>query len=128
MVSVKCLSALLTNISNIHTLGLLLGIGEETLAAIQSYYKNEEDKICHIVTLWLMRDPNDPVSQLRDALNSLKRQEIAQTLVLLTSLGMLHVRLNFSLVLRPFFAGRRKRPGIHCSCMHKLFHKISVKY
>ena len=89
MVSAKCLSALLNNVGRSHALGLLLGITEESLAAIESYYENEGDKICHVVTLWLMRDPDDPVTQLRDALNALEKQEIAQTLVLLTSLGKL---------------------------------------
>ena len=87
MVSMECLSALLKNIGDVYELGLLLGVSKETLAAIESYYENEGDKIRHVVTLWLMRDPDDPVTQLRDALNALEKQEIAQTLVLLTSLG-----------------------------------------
>ena len=75
------------NIGDIHTLGQLLGISEERLAAIEHYYENIEHKITHLVTLWLMRDPEDPVIQLRDALNALEKQEIARRLVLLTSLG-----------------------------------------
>ena len=34
-----------------------------------------------------MEDPDDPVKQLRDALNSLGKEDISQTLVLLSSLG-----------------------------------------
>ena len=85
--SIKCLCALLRNVGDIHTFGRLLGISEESLAAIEHYYENEGHKIQHIVTLWLMGDPNDPVTQLRDTLNALEKQETAQTLVLLTSLG-----------------------------------------
>ena len=75
------------NIGDIHTLGQLLGISEESLAAIEHYYEKKEHKITHLVTLWLMRDPEEPVAQLRDALNALEKQEIERRLVLLTSLG-----------------------------------------
>ena len=78
---------MLRNIGDIHTLGQLLGISEDSLAAIEHYYENEEHKITHLVTLWLMKDPEDPVAQLTEALNALEKQEIAQRLVLLTSLG-----------------------------------------
>ena len=89
MVSVKCLSALLKNTGSIDTLGQLLGITKETMAAIEDYYASDEHKISHVITLWLMRDPDNPVTQLRDALNVLEKQDVAQTLVLLTSLGNL---------------------------------------
>ena len=43
------------------------------------------------VIYWLMEDPDDPVKQLRDALNSLGKDDISQTLVLLSSLGNCNV-------------------------------------
>ena len=75
----------------------MLGISDESLAAIEHYYENEGHKIKHIVTLWLMGDPNDPVTQLRDALKALEKQETAQTLVQLTSLGSYLYRISKSL-------------------------------
>ena len=71
----------------IHSLGHLLEISEATLAAIDAYYDDTANKINHLLTVWLMEDPDDPVKQLRDALNSLGKDDISQTLVLLSSLG-----------------------------------------
>ena len=85
--SVPCLTALLRELEGIHSLGHLLEISEATLAAIDAYYDDTANKINHLLTVWLMEDPDDPVKQLRDALNSLGKDDISQTLVLLSSLG-----------------------------------------
>ena len=83
----ECLTALLKDVGNIHAFGQLLGIAESTLAAIESYYKQKELKISHMVSQLLIKYPDDPVTQLRDALNALEKYDISQTLVLLASLG-----------------------------------------
>ena len=85
--SVDCLTTLLKNIGGHSALGLLLGIEERHLEAIDSYYDDEEHKIMHMITLWLIKDPDDPVTQLRDALNALDKHDLSQILVLLSSFG-----------------------------------------
>ena len=86
---VECLTVLLKDVKDILLLGQLLRFPEETLAAIDSYYDKDCHKMSHMLSLWLMEDREDPVTHLRDALNSLGEEEISQTLVLLTSLGEL---------------------------------------
>ena len=86
---VECLTALLKDLKDILLLGQLLLFSEETAAAIDSYYDKDYHKMSHMLSLWLMEDHEDPVTHLRDALNSLGEEEISQTLVLLTSLGEL---------------------------------------
>ena len=87
ILSVDCLTVLLNDIEDIHAFGQLLGIAEESLAAIESYYEQNKQRIRHMVTLWLIKEPDDPVTQLRDALNALQKYDISQNLVLLASLG-----------------------------------------
>ena len=60
------------------------------MEAIQSYYGNEENPLInrHMVNLWLISCPLDPIRQLRDALNEVKRFKVSQQLLLLSSLGM----------------------------------------
>ena len=89
VVSVDCLSVVLKDIEDIKPLGLLLGIQEGTLEAIQTYYGVDERALTskHILNLWLINDPKDPARQLRDALNELTEFEISQQLLLLTSIG-----------------------------------------
>ena len=82
-----CLSTLLRRIEDIHQLGQLLGISEDTLAAIESYYDDNTFKTKHIILEVLIKDHDDLVSKLRDALNVLGKEEISQILYLLTSLG-----------------------------------------
>ena len=82
-----CVTALVKDIEDVHAFGQLLGVTEENLAAIESYYEHNEQIIRHMVTLWLIQEPDDPVTQLRDALNALERHQISQNLVLLASLG-----------------------------------------
>ena len=86
---VECLTVLLKDVKDILLLGQLLRFPEETLAAIDSYYDKDFHKMSHMLSLWLMEDREDPVTHLRDALNSLEQEDISQTLVLLTSLGEL---------------------------------------
>lgn len=87
IISVDCLTVLLKDIEEVQSLGHLLGVEEVYLEAIQTYYTEKECIISHIITTWLRKDPDDPVSQLSDALIDLGRHETAYTLVLLTSLG-----------------------------------------
>ena len=84
---VECLTVLFKDVKDILLLGQLLRMPEETLAAIDSYYEDDCHKMSHMLSLWLMEDHEDPVTPLRDALNSLGKEEVSQTLVLLTSLG-----------------------------------------
>ena len=86
IISLDCLSALL-QIEDICPLGQLLGVSEDTLAAIESYYDERAHKIRHTVAVWLMNDPNDPIAMLIDALNENK---ISQALYLLSSFGELN--------------------------------------
>ncbi|CAI8033920.1 hypothetical protein GBAR_LOCUS19121 [Geodia barretti] len=83
---VECLTVLFKDVKDILLLGQLLRMPEETLAAIDSYYEEDCHKMSHMLSLWLMEDHEDPVTPLRDALNSLGKEEVSQTLVLLTSL------------------------------------------
>ena len=88
VMSVNCLTVLLKRVQGIHAIGQLLRISDETLTAIDTYYKEIHHKLSHILSLWLLKDHEDPVADLRDALTSLGEEDISQTLVLLTSLGM----------------------------------------
>ena len=85
--TVDCLTVLLKDVNDIFVLGHFLKVPEDTLAAIDSYYDEDDHKMNHMLSLWLIEDHEDPVTNLRDALNSLGKEEISQTLVLLTSLG-----------------------------------------
>ena len=87
VMTVDCLTVLLKNVNDIFVLGHFLKVPEDTLAAIDSYYDEDDHKVNHMLSLWLMEDHEDPVTNLRDALNSLGKEETSQTLVLLTSLG-----------------------------------------
>ena len=89
VMSVECLTALMKDIDNIMPLGVQLGIKEDTLHAIQRYYGPDEKTlmISHVINMWLLGTPENSIRQLTDTLNELKKYEIAQQLVLLTSLG-----------------------------------------
>ena len=89
VMSVDCLTALMKDIDNIVSLGVQLGIKEDTLHAIQSYYSPDDKTlmISHVIQMWLLSSPENPIRKLTDTLNELKKYEIAQQLVLLTSLG-----------------------------------------
>ena len=92
--SIDCLTALLKDIEDLHSLGLLLGIEEGTLKAIEAYYEDAEFITRHVITLWLVKDPDNPVTYLRDALNTLEKYDISQKLWCLVSLG------KFSTIIR----------------------------
>ena len=79
---------LLKRVQGIHAIGQQLKISDETLTAIDTYYDEIHHKFSHLLSLWLLKDHEDPVVDLRDALNSLGEEDISQTLVLLTSLGI----------------------------------------
>ena len=93
VVSVDCLTVLLKDIK---PLGILLGIEEGMMEAIQDYYANDEQALInrHIINLWLLSCSQDPIRQLRDALYELKKFKISQQLVLLTSLGRVSHRFS----------------------------------
>ena len=65
-----------------------MGIEKSMLEAIELYYNDETTLISHhVVNMLLLSCPQDPIRQLRDALNELKAITIARSLVLLTSIG-----------------------------------------
>ena len=115
---VECLTVLFKDVKDILLLGQLLRMPEETLAAIDSYYEDDCHKMSHMLSLWLMEDHEDPVTPLRDALNSLGKEEVSQTLVLLTSLGEWTRRVDHCSMLT--FSSRHPRTGcqkhIVCQC------------
>ena len=90
LVSVDCLTVLLKYCGDPKPLGMLLGFGERMMEAIQIYYGDEETSLInrHIVNLWLISCPLDPIRQLRDAFNELKRFKVSQKLLLLSSIGV----------------------------------------
>ena len=93
--SVNCLTVLLKRVQGVYDIGKLLRISDETLTAIDTYYKEIHHKFSHLLSLWLLKDHEDPVADLRDALNSLGEEDISQTLVLLTSLGIQSYLLRY---------------------------------
>ena len=88
VMTVDCLTVLLKDVNDIFVLGHFLKVPEDTLAAIDSYYDEDHHKMNQMLSLWLIEDHEDPVTNLRDALNSLGKEEVSRTLVLLTSLGI----------------------------------------
>ena len=106
VVSVDCLAILLKDVEDIKSLGVLLGLQEHMLEAIKCYYNNERALINrHVINMWVLSCLQDPIQQLRDALYQLKAIKIAQTLVLLTSIGrFIHLHYHFSAVSYPFSA------------------------
>ena len=89
VVSVDCLTALMRDIESIVPLGLQLGFENDTLQAIQSYYNQDEKSLMfsHMINMWLLHSPENPIQQLIVALNHLKESEIVQQLTFLSSLG-----------------------------------------
>ena len=87
IMTVDCLCVLMKDVKDICPVGQLLRISEETLVAINGYYVDSDHKMSHMLSLWLAEGGEDPVSHLRDALNSLGYEEVSRTLFLLTSLG-----------------------------------------
>ena len=87
--SVDCLTALLKDIDDIKPLGLLLEFKENMVQAIQNYYGiGKKTLICrHLMNMWLLSCTQDPVQQLKVALNELKQSTISQLLLRLTSIG-----------------------------------------
>jgi hypothetical protein len=95
IISVDCLTVLLEHYGDTKPLGILLGFQEDMVEAIWSYYGYEDKGLInrHMINLWLISCPLDPVRQLRDALNELKKVKASQQLLLLSSLGM-YVKLS----------------------------------
>ena len=88
IVSEDGLTALLKGVEDVHSLGELLGITEGSLEAIKIHYGDHTLSILsHVLRLWLISDPEDPVKQLRMVLDGLGALEIAQQLIVLTTLG-----------------------------------------
>ena len=95
IISVDCLTVLLEHYGDTKPLGILLGFQEDMVEAIWSYYGSEDKELInrHMINLWLISCPLDPVRQLRDAFNELKKVKASQQLLLLSSLGM-YVKLS----------------------------------
>ena len=85
MLSSDCLSILLKSVQSI-PLGKMIGIGKELMKILIKYYNGDSGLIIgHMVCMWLRSEPENPVEQLRSALVSQGKHEIAQRLVLLSS-------------------------------------------
>ena len=86
-VSVECLAAVTCELEDIHPLGKMLGISEDTLSAIDSYYDDKDCKFRHTLMLWEMENHEEPVKLLISVLNELRRPDMCQTLSSLSSFG-----------------------------------------
>ena len=135
VVSVDCLAILLKDIENIKSLGVLLGLQEGMLEAIKCYYNNERALINrHVINMWVLSCLQDPIQQLRDALYQLKAIKIAQTLVLLTSIGrFIHLHYHFSCILpifcRPCCEGEKSYDVWTANCgRYKSVWSIEMKW
>ena len=68
---------------------MLLKIQEGMLKGIEGYYSDERTLMRrHMINVWLLNYPHDPIQQLRDVLEEQKKFKISQQLVQLTSLGI----------------------------------------
>ena len=85
--TVECLTVLLREETDILPIGLALRIQESTLAAIDSYYDDMTHKISHTVSLWLMEEHEDPITEFADVLNTIGNESACLALVQLGSLG-----------------------------------------
>ena len=86
-VSVEFLAAVTCELEDIHPLGKMLGISEDTLSAIASHYDDKECKFRHTLMLWEMENHEEPVKLLMSVLNELRRPDMCQTLSSLSSFG-----------------------------------------
>lgn len=85
IISDECLAILLKRVGAHFTLGNLLGIEDNTLKIIASYYNNDSEQIVrHIIRMWLMHDPRNPSEELIEALKDIGEHEIATQLMLLS--------------------------------------------
>ena len=84
VMSVDCLTILLSDVEEVRQLGLLLRV--ET-SELESYYNKKGYVMSHMISLWLRSHPDDPASHLRDALNAIGRRDIAKKVVQLTCIG-----------------------------------------
>jgi len=58
------------------------------MEAIGTYYNNNSElTVSHMIVMWLVHDPEDPMEKLCEALNATGEHEIAVQLTLLSSLG-----------------------------------------
>ena len=96
--SVECLAAVTCELEDIYPLGKMLGISENTLSAIDSYYDNKECKFRHTLMLWETENHEEPVKLLISVLNELRRPDMCQTLASLSSFGRSCVSIYCPLV------------------------------
>ena len=82
-----------------------MGIEEGTLKAIETYYEDAEFITRHVITLWLVKNPDNPVTYLGDALITLEKKDISQKLWCLVSLGKFSTIITCTVFLK---------------CMHEL--------
>ena len=59
-VSVECLAAVTCELEDIHPLGQMLGVSEDYLSAIDTYYDDKESKFQHTLMVWQMANPEEP--------------------------------------------------------------------
>ena len=74
---------------DIHPIGEALGITENNLSAIDSYYDDKGSKFNHTLMLWKMEDHQDPAETLIRHLKQMGRYKIFDTLTSLSSFGII---------------------------------------
>ena len=92
--SVECLAAVTCDLEDIHPLGKMLGISEDTLSAIDSHYDDKGCKLRHTLMLWEMENHEEPVKLLSNVLNELRRPDMCQILASLSSFGRFCVSIS----------------------------------
>ena len=97
-VSTDCLAVLLCEMEDIHPIGEALGITENNLSAIDSYYDDKGSKFNHTLMLWKMEDPQDPAETLIRHLKQMGRYKISETLTSLSSFGMLYIYIRYCFI------------------------------
>ena len=81
---------------DIHPIGEVLGITENNLSAIDSYYDDKGSKFNHTLMLWKMKDPQDPAETLIHHFKQMGRYKISETLTSLSSFGMFYIDINMN--------------------------------
>ena len=85
LLSTEILTILLKGIEPL-PLGRGLGIQENRLQAIMTYYNYSSEKATeHVVGMWLRSDPKDPIKQLTVALKAVNKDDVAQDITVLSA-------------------------------------------
>ena len=95
MLSEECLAILLKDTPNHFGLGQQLGMHDDLLEALHSYFKhNSQLLVNHMIGIWLMEDPEEAEKQLSEALIAVGDRDTATKLQLLSHLGENSVQYN----------------------------------